>query len=559
MKRILVFICIAFSLFFCSCENRSPFPVNNTNSPQSKNNHTSSINITEVGVSICGESINIQKDAGGSGFTLYLPAFSGDAVWILPHKTLIMGKEASSGDSADVLYSASKIEIAGQSVKIMRSANIPSLFLNSDEGTMSNIDNSPDHSYGTPGDFSLISSDGELLSAGRLKKIRGRGNATWHGTEKKPYQIEFSSSVSILGLAKSKKYILLANYYDPSLMRNSIAFDIAKISEDYSVSGEPIDLYACGEYLGAYLICEKIDISENKIDIFDLEKATEKENAENLENYERGGSVLGTENGSSKWFSLPNDPADISGGYLLEVEYTERYPEEVSGFVTSRGLPVAIVSPKYASKAQVEYIKNFFCDFEDALYSPTGYNEKGKHYSEYADIDSIIFRYLFEEFALNIDGGISSFHIYKDTDKNGGELIFSCVWDYDCSFGNYNKHADLTSFETLFTGESERRNQGAMPSYFNAMLGHDEIVSRVRDYYKNIFRKGALEALADIDRRFEYIKASAEMDAWLYSSFSAHSFYGANCGSTPSEACNYLKDFISGRIKFFDMHFGYDG
>ncbi len=554
MKRIIICLLSALALALCACSMQTSADTQGSVPSEAE---VSPFDPCTVGVIIKGERISVQKDIGGGGYTLYLPSFSKDIVWSLSGDTVLNGNTITDGESAEILNSAMSVTFGNFEVKIMLSANIPALFLTSDEGTMDNINASADHSYSTGGAFSLLSADGETLAAGRLKKIRGRGNATWQG-EKKPYQIELSSKESLLGLAEAKKYILLANYYDPSLLRNSLAFELAKAYEGYSVSGEPVDLYACGEYLGSYLLCEKIEIADNKIDIFDLEDATEELVSGDMEDYERTGDVAGAQKGSAKWFELPAEPEDMSGGYLLEVEYTERYPNEVSGFVTERGLPVAIVSPECASRTQVEYIKEYVCDFEDALYSKDGYNEKGRHYSYYADMDSLIFRYLFEEFVLNIDGGISSFHIYKDSDENGGKLNFSCVWDYDCSFGNYDKFADLTSPELFFTGENETRNNGSMPSWFNALLARDEIRELMKEYYSETFRPAVLAMAEAVPILSERIKKSAEMDHHLYGSFDKRNFYGADSGSDFEGAVAYLESFILRRLDFFDRQFGLD-
>ena len=548
MKRIVIFLCLLCTLLMCSCSVQ-------TYADGEVGGDTllsDAAGASDIGFLVCGERITLQKDADGEGYTLYLPSFADDITWSIEKSILFEGKTVNDGESARGLLELENADIGGFDVKIMRSANIASMFLQSDDGNMDKINSSADHSYGTGGSYSLISPEGEVLSAGKLKKIRGRGNATWNGAEKKPYQIELSSPSELLGLAKAKKYILLANYYDPSLLRNSIAFEIAAAYEGYSVSGEPLDLYACGEYLGSYLLCEKIDIAENKIDIFDLENATEDLLQDKAEEYPREGAISGAEAGGAKWFELPSEPKDSSGGYLLEVEYTERYPNEVSGFVTDRGLPIVILSPECASKKQVEYIKEYVCDFEDALYSPDGYNEKGKHYSDYADMESLAFRYLFEEFLLNIDGGVSSFHIYKDSDEMGGKLNFSCVWDYDCAFGNYKKYADLTSPEILFVGESETRNNGSMPSWFYAMLRRGELRELIKDCYNKNFRASVAMAISMLPSMVDRIRASAEMDHMLYGSFDERNFYGADCGSDFEDATAHLEDFIRRRLDFFD-------
>ena len=55
-------------------------------------------------------------------------------------------------------------------------------------------------------------------------KIKVRGNSTSAGA-KKPYNIKFSSSQRPLGLGKGKKFCLLANLYDKTLIRNRLSYD----------------------------------------------------------------------------------------------------------------------------------------------------------------------------------------------------------------------------------------------------------------------------------------------------------------------------------------------
>ncbi|MBE6538226.1 MAG: hypothetical protein E7671_02030 [Ruminococcaceae bacterium] len=545
MKRFIIcFTCVILVLFVCACGEAGVSVDKET------------LDVCSVGVKIGDEVIKIQKNFNEGGYTLYLPSFADGIVWSLEGSVLVNGKAIQNGDGADILLTLDNVDIEGTNVSVMRSEGLPTLFLYPDDGNMDKVNASPDHSYSTPGEYALVAANGEKISSGDLKKIRGRGNATWNGTEKKPYQIDLESAELLLGLAKAKKYVLLANYYDPSLMRNSLAFYLAiGCAEGYSPSFAHVDLYAAGEYLGSYLLCEKIEISEEKIDIFDLEDATEELLEDDPDAYERGGSTEGAEWGSSKWWELPAENEDVTGGYLLEVDYPERYPDEVSGFVTNRGLPIVISSPECASKAQVEYIKEYVCDFEDALYSNDGYNAKGKHYSDYADIDSLVFRYLFEEFVLNIDGGISSLYIYKDTEANGGKLNFSCVWDYDCALGNYNKYADLTSPETLFVASNPTRNNGTMPSWFYTMFLHEDIRVRVNEYYTETMRPIAISMLEYADAVSSEISASAKMDEKLYRGYATKGYFGADSGESFDEAVNYLKDFIERRIAFFDETF----
>ena len=90
-----------------------------------------------------------------------------------------------------------------------------------------------------------------------------------------------------------------------------------------------------------------------------------------------------------KWINIPNDPVDITGGYLLELEFASRYNDEISGFVSNHGQWVVVKSPEYASEAEVRYIAGLYNEAEEALYSETGYNSIGKHYTDYFELYGI--------------------------------------------------------------------------------------------------------------------------------------------------------------------------
>lgn len=139
---------------------------------------------------------------------------------------------------------------------------------------------------------------------------------------------------------------------------------------------------------------------------------------------------------------VPNDPEDITGGYLLEMELPERYKDEISGFVTTGGQAVTMKCPECVSKAQIDYIADFYQKVEDALYSKDGYYTDGdgnRHpLSEYVDIESLARMYLIQEFSMNLDSGITSFYFYKDSYITGdGKLHAAPVWDFDVALGNY--------------------------------------------------------------------------------------------------------------------------
>ena len=67
--------------------------------------------------------------------------------------------------------------------------------------------------------------DSEILYDGEIE-IRGRGNSTWN-MPKKPYKIKLDKKSNIFDMGKHKHWVLLANYSDASLMRNTLAYNLS--------------------------------------------------------------------------------------------------------------------------------------------------------------------------------------------------------------------------------------------------------------------------------------------------------------------------------------------
>ena len=97
-------------------------------------------------------------------------------------------------------------------------------------------------------------------------KVRGRGSSGWSG--KLPYNIKFSSKVDLFGMGAGKKYCLLSNKNDETLIRNALTFELSyllgiKNSAKYTI----VDLYAGGTYAGSYMMTTPMDVGEDRIEI----------------------------------------------------------------------------------------------------------------------------------------------------------------------------------------------------------------------------------------------------------------------------------------------------
>ena len=381
---------------------------------------------------------------------LFLPATADPAHLTITYETpedaplLLNDTTVKSGAETDLLSKAETFAMqAGESgigeLHVMQS-NLGCMYVTLEEGGMELLARAKQ--LETRGDAFMIGADGSVQYQGALEKIKGRGNSSWDYTDgKKPYNFKLPKKAALFGMGAAKKWALVSNFLDHAMLRNEIAF---AMSRNAGIAFTPdavfIDLYLDGDYRGVYQLSERVQVHPERVAITDLQKATEKLNEQPLEEYPRrvvGGTLNGEEPGSYQYYEIPNDPSDITGGYLIQFQIRGR-PKR-GEFVTNRGVVCEVCEPEYASKAQTEYIRGFVQELEDAIYSVNGCNSLGRHYSEYLDTDSLALGYLIQEITENTDGTSTSFYFYKDSDQTGdGKLHYGPVWDFDLAYQNYS-------------------------------------------------------------------------------------------------------------------------
>lgn len=236
--------------------------------------------------------------------------------------------------------------------------------------------------------------------------IRLRGNSTQE-FPKKPFAIKLASKAKVLGMPKHKRWVLLANWMDRTMLRNAVAFEVAHQTENafadgigWNPHGYNVEVIMDGRHVGNYYLCEQIKIDGNRVNIQDCYEDVLKEN--------------------------PN-PTVADCGYLLE--FDDNY-DEVNKFHTGRGLPCMfkdIVSDELfdAVKARIEGIEaNLEAGNYDAAYNDL-------------DIHSVIDYFFIQELAFNDEyKHPKSVYMYID---GLGKLTAGPVWDFDWqTFVNYD-------------------------------------------------------------------------------------------------------------------------
>lgn len=451
------------------------------------------------------------------------------------------------------------------------------------------------------GSVLMLDADGVTQYQGDIGEIERHGNSSWDYSIKKPYNIKLPEKQNLYGMGKAKKWVLISNYLDHSMLRNALTTEICKQTDmPYTSDYVFVDLYADGDYRGTYQLYEKIQIQKQRVNIRDLEEETEALNEKELKEYPRKQvSETGTisyEVDSYRCFDIPNNPEDITGGYLLQFQTYNRYDgrnKVQSGFVTQRGQAVQLSSPKYASEAQVLYMKQFMQELEDAIYSPDGKNSLGRHYSEYLDVESLIRGYLIQEFTINPDGQKTSFFFWKDSDLTGdGKLHYGPAWDFDFAYSNFARKFDdengllnaagrLVSYWTTDPnnfyvlhqpidsyGEVED-SRIARLGWLGHFIAHEK--TRTAEIYlddfapviENYCTKNA-DGESGISKMADSIAPSAALNIarwhtvgqYLYTPRERMKKFGPYNGETYKECIEYLRNFTEKRQKFLTAEFG---
>ena len=234
--------------------------------------------------------------------------------------------------------------------------------------------------------------------------VRGRGNTTWKWP-KKPYLVKLDKKESLLGMKKHKRWVLLANFMDRTLMRNMVAMKVASLTSlDWTPSCKPVELVLNGRHAGNYLLIEQVRVDKNRVPVAEM---------------------------------TPEDNSGeaVTGGYLMECDF--HFDNEVQWIDPhgrcnrfEEGIPFAVKypDPDDITESQVAYIKQYIHDTGEAIYGPD-FKDPEKGYAAYIDVDSYIDYWIVYEVMGNVAlSNPGSIFCHKD---RGGKLKAGPCWDFD--------------------------------------------------------------------------------------------------------------------------------
>lgn len=294
----------------------------------------------------------------------------------------------------------SDVEIVETNFTPTTESGLSALYINTDNRKI----NSTDH-WLSNAKYTIQDESGTEVLNGYLD-IKGRGNTTWK-LPKKPYSIKLSQKTALFGLPANRRWVLLANYTDKTLLRTEVAFKLGRIFDNLSWTPHSVqlDLYLNGKYRGVYQLTEAITIDENRVNV-------EKINSLNPQN-----------------------------GYILEADFRKG---EFFNFTTRMGVVFCCSNPdedlgQIIVGDTISLFQKIITDFqkvEDVLYSST-FKDPYLGYRKYLDIPSFIDWYFVNEITKNVDSPFgSSVYMYYDNVKQ--QYCMGPIWDFDYAIGNVN-------------------------------------------------------------------------------------------------------------------------
>ena len=317
-------------------------------------------------------------------------------------------------------------------------------------------------------------------------QIKGRGNYTWKW-DKKPYALKLDKKSTVLGMPKHKRWILLANWRDHTLLRNDVTFELSRRAGlPYTVRGQFVELEFNGEYRGNYYLCEQIKIDEKRVNIT----------------------------------AFDDDFTDLTGGYLMEIDsYWDEINKFKSQYFTLNYMfkepdedpAVEGTNPAYA--AGYAWMENYIADFEKSLKTKSAV--ANKVYENYLDVDSAIEFMLVNELSGNRDffqngthSGPHSTYLYKD---KGGKLFMGLGWDFD-----YETYIPYKWYDGYGNARSYKwRGFDKTGYYYYFMCYNQDFVDRVKSIWNS--KKDSFLSLTNyIDTMVEKISLSQEFDEELW-------------------------------------------
>lgn len=345
-------------------------------------------------------------------------------------------------ESGEIDTSKCRVEYGSEQVR--------SLFVSTGTGSMNEVYKNKEHKEQAK--FVMLSGSGEVEWDNLNGTIKGHGNSTWL-EEKKPFTIRFDEEIALAG-HKSDKWVLLANAFDNTNIKNAMVYSVAReLGMEHAVDCFFVDLYLNGSYNGLYLMVN-------------------------------APGQFATEDTVLCNAALFDENLLTVGNSKIEVNY-----------------------PAKATDERLTEIKSF-------LENVNGIIVNHEDISSVLDIDSWVKKYLIDEVFENYDAGLASSYFYWQTNDSDNRIIYGGpVWDYDISiYTNAETRRTILNPKILYAA-NEQRSSGQYLLWYKDLYDNDIFYNHMRQVYAEEFKpilQGWLES--EMECLVDCISASVDCD-----------------------------------------------
>ena len=343
--------------------------------------------------------------------------------------------------------------------------------------------------------------------------IRLRGNYSIN-FPKKPYRIKFNKKHRVLDSpAKAKKWTLINNYGDKTLMRNLLAFELSRsLNMPYTPYAEAVDVLLNGEYKGCYQLSDHIDVKKNRVDLVDTLKE------------KRADSLSIT-------------------AYLVEVD--ARATSEPSWFKSKKGTPITIHYPE----------DDEITDLQKA-YIEDNFNRMEAQWEDYLDLSTFLRHFLVGELSGNTD---TYWSVYMYKHRENDTIFTGPVWDFDLAFENDERTYPINS-KNDYVYRSGGSVTGNMKTFVdNIVIRNTAAQAQLLDIWGKARQDCINEQhlIAYIDSMESRLQQSQKLNftRWPIMNEKVH-MNPTVAGSYEAEVQN-VRRFISERLLWLDNRLGY--
>ena len=364
-------------------------------------------------------------------------------------------------------------------------------------------------------------------SAPLTMEIKGRGNYSWTGFDKKPYRIKLADKQPLLGMKKSKHFALLAHADDSNdrkgFMRNAVGFELSRmIGMTYTPDARPLEVVLNGDYIGLYFLTEHIRVDKDRVNI------VEQEDEE-------------------------TDSEKITGGWLVEIDNYDDDPHITIKEGGKTTMWITYKTPEVLSPQQEQYLTEQIKLIDNLVYGDKNSDELWN----YLDMDALAKFYIVQELTDNYESFHGSCYLHKELGENE-KWYFGPVWDFGSSFNRdksqymyqgdvWHNHwiPEICKFPAFMNRVKEIWNEfynGDYNNIYNFIDTHENLIAQaaVKDKERWSQYHGSQTIGTYIERTTNVLRKNAE---WLNEQWKAGSGSNGN-DNEPDTVINDVMDYM---------------